>query len=223
MRERILIVATVLFIILLATPILVQETGDGTPEPMDYTLGFEPGEQDKIGDEWTTKADVPDDPNRNGTVRWSINAINRFAQTGNYSGMFAIDGLQDDGTIWLQRSIPVDGGSQYDVTVSAAAYSEQESFNVIAHMVQYAGLTPPEQEEDFPQADTIDTDGDSAGLRQPLARAAGWETYNFTWTTPQIQDETAHIHVGVGLSVVWETRIGFPYDDITVTVEPVED
>lgn len=223
MRERILLVATALFIILLATPILVQQAGDGTPGPMEYTFGFEPGEQDMIGDEWTTNADVPDDPNRNGTVQWSINATDRVAQTGNYSGMFAIDGLQDDGTIWLQRSIPVDGGSQYDVTVSAAAYSEQESFNVVAHMVQYAGLSPPEHEEDFPQADSIDTEGERAGLRQPLARTAGWESYNISWTTPEIQDETGHIYVGVGLSVVWETMIRFPYDDIEVTVEPVEE
>lgn len=222
-RNTAVLVGTGFIVIaLLGTAIVLSENGTDTQWPGTYGLSFDAGTQDKIGDRWTRHGDVPQNPNTGTPVNWSITTSDRNAASGNYSGLFMIDGLQDDGTIWLQRSIPVDGGTRYAVNVSTKAYSEQESFNVVAHMVQYAGLSEPTQEEDFPQADTINTTGLQAGLRQPLARAAGWEQYSFSWTTPVIEDNTDHIYVAVGLSVVWETQIAFQYDDIEISIEPVD-
>ncbi len=224
MDERLLAAVAVVF----AVAAVLVFTGPATPEnredawPATYGLDFDAGSQDRIGDEWVTGADVPPDPNGNGTVDWAITTTDRFARSGNQSGLYTIDGLQDDGTIWLTRSIPVDPGQRYRVDVSTYAYSEQESFNVVAHMVQYAGLTPPAREADFPAPDTVDTQGERAGLRQPLARTAGWDRYGFSWTTPRIEQGNGTIHVAVGLSVVWETRIAWPYDDIRVEVTPVD-
>ncbi len=189
--------------------------GGQSPTTVTVTDSFEDGL-----DAWRTGTHLPLDPNTpapNDTVDWSIATTDRVAATGNTSALFTIDGSQDDGTVWLHREIPVQPGHRYDVTVAASAWSEMDSFNHLADMMLYAGTEPPRAEQDFPQSNSVSTDGPAGGLRKPLHAAAGWKTYNVTWTAPPGTDT---VHVAVGMSVVWETVIAVPYDDITVTVEP---
>lgn len=60
-----------------------------------------------------------------------------------------IDGKQDDGTVWIEKGISVRNNSKIQVEVSFKFYSEQESFNVIAKVCAYAGISNAEVEDDF--------------------------------------------------------------------------
>lgn len=184
------------------------------PEPVTFRDGFQNGTE-----RWVVDADVPRDPNANGTVAWNITPTDRIAHRGNRSLMFALDGSQDDGTIWITRSFQAEFDTRYRVNVSAHAYSRSESFNTLAHMVMFAGERAPVREENFPAPGTVVTSGPSGGLRQPLDAQEGWKRYSFTWTTPPL--DRGEFHVAVGISAVWETRLAYPVDTVTVTATPV--
>jgi hypothetical protein len=60
-----------------------------------------------------------------------------------------LDGRQDDGAVWIEKMFSVKSNSQVQVEVSFEFYSENESFNVIAGVVGFAGTFNPEVEADF--------------------------------------------------------------------------
>lgn len=173
---------------------------------------------------WSTGADVPDDPNDPGSkVDWSITVGSARARSGVQSVNLTIDGRQDDGTIWIVRSLPVEPGTRYRADVTAHAWSEAESFNTIAHLVMLLSAEPPVDEASFPSTGEHEPrDEDAApgrGLREPLDQAAGWKEYAFEWTTPPLEAET--LHLAVGITVVWEIRMSRFVDDVEVRLEPV--
>lgn len=84
------------------------------PTPLVYTESFE---HDFGG--WVADADAPFDPNDPGyTVDWNVSRVASLAHSGEYSVGLYIDGRQDDGTVWIEKKIPVKDRSQIHVTVS---------------------------------------------------------------------------------------------------------
>lgn len=183
-------------------------------EPVEFRTGFQNGTEG-----WIVDADVPADPNADGQVAWNITPTDRVAHRGDRSLMFALDGSQDDGTIWITRSFQTEFDTRYRVNVSAYAYSRSESFNTLAHLVMFAGERAPVREETFPAPGTVVTSGPRGGLRQPLDAQEGWKRYSFTWTTPPL--ERGEFHVAVGISAVWETGLAYPVDTVRVTATPL--
>ncbi len=171
---------------------------------------------------WHERAQVPEDPNTNGTVAWSIEPDQRYASESNRSMLYRIDGNQDDGTIWLQTNMSIQEGHRYIITMEADAWSQSESFNKLAQIVMLTGTEPPQGETDFPQSgSTWTTDNrTTGGLRADLDTKAGWKTYRYSWQTPEIRQD--HLVVAVGISVVWETQLAYPIDAIEVTATPVD-
>ena len=99
---------------------------------------------------WIADADVPLDPNNPGQyVAWNISRVTSIAHSGQCSVELHIDGRQDDGTVWIEKKILVKNDSQIQAQVSFEFYSEQESFNAIASVCAYAGISNPEVETDF--------------------------------------------------------------------------
>lgn len=189
----------------------------GDPTDVRIDESFEDGLEG-----WQDGSDVPADPNREGQqVAWNITASDEQPATGNKSANFRLDGSQDDGTIWLVRPVQVDPGAVYEARIEAQAWSQDESFNHIADLVLYIGTTPPDGEESFPRGEDggpgESEDGQVAGIREPLNKAAGWEGYNFNWTTPE---DAQVLYVAVGISVVWETEVSYFVDDLNVRMVP---
>lgn len=185
----------------------------GKPEPTGFAEGFEDGF------DWETDADVPDDPNATGPVAWDIARTTERASSGDASLRYFLDGRQDDGTIWATRSLSVERDTAYEVEMAVDAWSASESFNTLAHLVLYGGRHPPDDEGSFPEPNTKKTSGATGGLREPLNRAEGWDSYSVTWQSAPV--DTGAIHVAVGISAVWETEMTYFVDDVEVTATPV--
>ena len=163
--------------------------------------GFEAG----LG-AWTKDAQLPpsvEDPTV--PVPWSIDLADEPVHGGAASVRLWLDGRQDDGTIWLERPLSVVPHTDWVVYVSAAFWSESESFNTTAEVALYAGAVSPESELDF----------DVSGI---LNRVAGWKVYAHTFQVTSGADGL--LHVGVGVNVVWETWITYYLDDVRVWVVP---
>jgi hypothetical protein len=115
------------------------------PKIFTYTEDFE---EDFGG--WIVNADVPVVPNkRDFNGEWNVSRVTYLAQSGQDSVKLYIDGIQDDGTVWIEKGYSVRKNVQIQVTVSFDFYSEIESFNVIAAVVGFAGKFNPEVEADF--------------------------------------------------------------------------
>jgi len=182
-------------------------SGDGAgpspvpPTPPTFADGFETG----LG-AWTRDADVPPSPeDPDVPVAWSIEPSSEVVHTGAASARFDLDGRQDDGTIWLERTFDVGPGTPWRVTVEGTWWSPSESFNTTAVVVLYAGPDSPEEELDF-------------AVAGPLDLVAGWRAYRASFDVTAAGD--GRVHVGVGLSVVWETWITYYLDDVRVWLEP---
>jgi hypothetical protein len=168
-------------------------------EPVMYNESFE---QDFGG--WIENADAPPDPNNPGRyVAWNVSRVMYPAHSGQYSLSLYVDGRQDDGLVWVEKKILVKKNSQIQIKVSFEFYSEQESFNVIASVCAYAGISTPEVEADF------------AVLGQ-ANEVAGWK--NYVYETILQASYSGEIWVAVGITVRWETEMTYNIDDVTVTI-----
>ena len=93
--------------------------------------------------------------------------------------------------------------SRIQTKVSFDFYSEQESFNVIASVCAYAGISNPETEANF----TIIGNANEV---------AGWKRYTYTTTLHTGSNE--EVWVAVGITVRWETEMSYNIDDVKVTI-----
>lgn len=165
-----------------------------------FTDGFEAG----LG-AWETGFDLPMDPNNPGeVVAWSIAASGERAAEGSLSARFYLDGRQDDGTIWIVRTLDAPPDQDVVVRLDFALWSESESFNDLAVVVAYAGVAPPAVEADF-------------DLTRRANQVAGWAPY--AYRLPVRTDARGRIHVALGISAVWETEMVYFVDAVQACLE----
>jgi hypothetical protein len=168
-------------------------------DPALHDEGFEEG----LGG-WVKDADVPLDPNNPGHfVAWDISRVMSLSSSGEYSLELYIDGRQDDGTIWVERKLPATSHSEIHVTISFEFYSEHESFNVIAGVCAYAGVSNPTLEADF-------------AVLGPANEVAGWKRYSHEETLTT--GSTGEVWVALGITVTWETEMTYNIDDIRIAI-----
>jgi hypothetical protein len=155
-------------------------------------------------DLWTTSGHVPDDPNNPGhSVEWNIELSTNQSVSPNHSALFTIDGLQDDGAIWIERKLTVEPNAVKNVNVTFELWSVSESFNTMAVVIGYAGSENPSSEGDFE-------------VIGPANQVEGWMTYSFSREVTA--DSNGDIYVALGISVVWETQITHFVDDVNVQI-----
>lgn len=159
--------------------------------------GFEAGLQD-----WFKGSDVPQDPNSLKPVAWTIDLSQERVAAGNWSSYWFLDGRQDDGTIWLMRTLNVPKGRPLAVTLSLQLWSPAESFNTRAYVVAYASSVMPVEEAEFAH-------------REPADKKTGWREYRFTIP---VQRTAGEIWVACGISVAWETLLEYFIDDVRIEV-----
>ena len=169
------------------------------PQNKTYSFDFEDGLSD-----WTTDSDVPEDPNRPGQlINWTIDSANNISYSGNKSLLFYIDGLQDDGTIWIKNKFATDPNTIRNFTVSFQFWSETESFNELAVVVGYIGNETAEVEEDFQVIGAAN-------------QAEGWKTYSLS--SEVHTGSSGDVHVALGISVRWETQMTYFIDNVDIAI-----
>jgi hypothetical protein len=157
--------------------------------------------------DWTQGSDVPEDPNNPGhPVAWSIELSDEQASDGQFSARFFLDGRQDDGTIWLVRSIEIPACPAFNVDLTFDFWSPSESFNTIAKVSSYAGHRPPSKESHF---DTT----------EPANQVAGFQEYNYSLHTIR-RIPLSKLYVAFGISAVWETEMTYFIDNVHIEVTP---
>ncbi|MDD3791557.1 MAG: hypothetical protein PHY74_00320 [Candidatus Bathyarchaeota archaeon] len=198
MKKSIYIFAVaVIAVAVLAGLILFQPAQQ--PQNKTYSFDFEDGLSD-----WTTDSDVPEDPNRPGQlINWTIDSANNISYSGNKSLLFYIDGLQDDGTIWIKNKFSTDPNTIRNVTVSFQFWSETESFNELAVVVGYIGNETAEVEEDFQVIGAAN-------------QAEGWKTYSLS--SEVHTGSSGDVHVALGISVRWETQMTYFIDNVDIAI-----
>ncbi|WP_018349822.1 hypothetical protein [Longispora albida] len=126
------------------------------------------------------------------------------AQDGSYGLKFYLDGLNDDGTLWVRKQFArPDTTAQYKVEVSFWVYSGQQSNFNTWPIFAYIGSTAPAAEEDFTSVGQ--TDG-----------PVGWAKYTHV---AYIQPEAgATFEVAYGLSATWEVQRDYYLDNAEVKI-----
>jgi hypothetical protein len=151
---------------------------------------------------WQKGSDVPQDPNTNRPVEWAIELSTTQAKEGYGSARFFLDGRQDDGTIWLAKLLTVPKGRPLIVNLSFYLWSPEQSSNIRAYVVAYAGALLPVEEVEFTH-------------KEPADKTTGWRRYQFTIPAPSTEGE---LWVALGISVAWETVLEYFIDDVRVEV-----
>jgi hypothetical protein len=75
--------------------------------------------------EWSIGKDLPIDPNTQLPVNASAWITDSRARTGNMSLVLQIDGRQDDGTIWIQRSINLTDMKDGKIRIAFYVFNEE--------------------------------------------------------------------------------------------------
>ncbi|MBS3815258.1 MAG: hypothetical protein KGY45_01695 [Hadesarchaea archaeon] len=197
-KKTIVLVGLIIIIIIAGAFITLnqrRDSGFSYSENIDF--------EENLGG-WVKDSDVPIDPNNDQPVSWSISRVSSLAKSGDYSLEYYIDGSQDDGTIWVEKRIKTEGVSSAEIEVSFDFYSESESFNVIAKVVSYAGISNPETEEDFTTLD-------------PANQVGGWKNYSHSQKLSVIENE--EVWIGVGITVAWETEMYYNIDNLRVSIK----
>jgi hypothetical protein len=180
-------------------------TGDGPLLADGFEDGFDP---------WTRQASIGADAFDE--FEWAIERTDERANEGSWSVRVDTEGDHDDGTAWLVRPVDVPSdASRLDVAVMA--WSPDESFNVLRHLVVAIRPTPPETEADFPDPGANSSGIAGApygGLREPLHLDPGWREYAASWTPETVPER---VHLAVGVSVVWEADATHYLDEVLVT------
>ncbi|MGQ9719650.1 MAG: hypothetical protein ACUVWK_07445 [Nitrososphaerales archaeon] len=154
---------------------------------------------------WNKGAHVPQDPNNPGSeVSWDIFRTTSVARSGIYSLNLSIDGRQDDGTIWIERRVPVNPDSNIRVKVFFWLYSEFESqANTIAGVVAYIGMDEPKEEEDFQRLGAAN-------------QVSGWREYYYSKNLNT--GSSNEVWIAFGITVLWETYMSYAIDDVRILV-----
>jgi hypothetical protein len=167
------------------------------PPSVTLRQGFEVGWEG-----WQKGSDVPQDPTTHRPVEWSIELSTKQAKEGYGSARFFLDGRQDDGTIWLAKLLTVPKGRPLIVNLSFYLWSPEQSSNIRAYVVAYAGALLPVEEAEFTH-------------KEPADKAKGWRRYQFTMPVASTAGE---LWVALGISVAWETVLEYFIDDVRVEV-----
>ncbi|MFB6169014.1 MAG: twin-arginine translocation signal domain-containing protein [Haloferacaceae archaeon] len=182
-------------------------TGDG-PLLAD---GFEDGI-----DPWTTAASVGADAGDG--FRWAVARTDERAHEGSWSVRVETGarGRTDDGTAWLVRPLDVPADATR-LSVAVMAWSPDESFDVLRHLVVALRPDPPESEAGFPDPGVNSDQIDGApygGLREPLGLDPGWREYATSWAPDSLPDRA---YLAVGVSVVRAADATHYLDEVLVT------
>jgi hypothetical protein len=165
----------------------------------DYTEGFEVNYGSYEFD-----FDVPEDFYTGGYKECYSEITDEDSYKGNQSLKLFLDGTSDDGTVWVERWIPVPKNSKISVAFSFAFGNHPAMGCMVSH---YVGINDPEVEQDF---------------------SDNWEEHSYNWKVysyyaNMTTGDYSRIWVAAGFSAVWETWFTHYLDSMKITVNTVSD
>jgi len=137
-------------------------------------------------------------------LEWSVSPTFEQAEDGRVSLDFTVNGLLDDGTVWIERTLALPAGTwNVDLTFHLWDIAEADvgNWDVVAFIDTY----DPEFEVDF----------DHVGK---TGAAAGWFPYELDKTITV--DEPTIVFVAIGVNVVFETWRTYFIDSVTIDMLP---
>lgn len=135
---------------------------------------------------WKAGADLPEDPYQPGQRVGNHTGVRELhASEGASAAEFYLDGVADDGTLWLQQPVDLSRAS----TLSVDVYSPMESSSTLSRAAAYAG----HRRDDLREADFDTT--------LAVEDHAGWATH--VYQAAAVEDGL----VAVGISVVGGTEV----------------
>lgn len=137
-------------------------------------------------------------------LEWNITRSREQAYDGIYSLKGYINGIHDDGTIWVERSVEVTPNSNISIEISFYLWSLRDSDMNNWPVLAYAGLNDPEHELDFKIIGQTD-------------QFAGWKKYSYS--TQLTTDSSGIFWAGFGFGATWEVQRTYYLDlvDIKIT------
>ncbi|WP_254612494.1 hypothetical protein [Haloterrigena gelatinilytica] len=170
-----------------------DDPNNSPQQPAQATLRNPSFEEELSG--WTIGKDLPATPGaEDEPVDHSASTTADDASDGDRSLELYIDGVADDGTIWVERSVDVT-----DVeTVTIDVYSRTNSANRMSQVAFFAGEKPDDglSEGDFDREKDIEDH-------------SGWKPYSYS-----VGELEGDVTVAIGMNVVWETEITRRFDDV---------
>lgn len=169
-----------------------ENADNGTADPA-ATLA-NPSFEDELAD-WTVGTDLPSRPgDSDEPVDHDVSTTNADAADGERCLELYIEGVADDGTIWVEQSVDLTGVERVTVDV----YSEMNSANRMSQVAFFAGEKPDGglSEEDFNRDEDIEDH-------------SGWKTYSYS-----VADLEGEVTLAVGMNIVWETTIVRRFDNV---------
>lgn len=159
----------------------------------DNIQGIQNGSFESGLDKWRTGKDVPDIPGGSEPVDNEVSITSEVSSDGDKAVSFYIEGLADDGTVWVEQDVDL---TSYD-TFKIDVYSEMKSFNILSEVAFFAGEKPSEglSEIDFNRDNDVQDH-------------EGWKTYEYD-VSELIGEKT----VAIGMNVIWETGITSIFDN----------
>lgn len=135
------------------------------------------------------------------TFEWRINRSTQQAKGGTHSLKGTLNGLNDDGTIWMERQFDFGANTQATVTISFWLWSRDAADINTWPVVAFIGKRNPETEEDFTIVGQTD-------------RRAGWARYELTRTLST--GTSGRVWVAFGFGATWETERTYFMDSVRV-------
>ena len=135
------------------------------------------------------------------TFEWKINRSTQQAKSGSHSLKGTLNGLNDDGTIWMERQFSFAPNTQATVVLSFWLWSEQEADINTWPVVGFIGKRNPETEENF-------------SIVGQTERKAGWARYELTRTLST--GATGKVWVAFGFGATWESERSYFLDSVRV-------
>src|SRR5262245_31089281 len=121
-------------------------------------------------------------------LEFTVTPTGQYAQHGARSLEFWANGLNDDGTVWIQRQIQLPPGT-WNIQLQFYVFDEYDGEVGAWDVVAYVGLAPPAREEDFT---LVGRTGH-----------AGWTAYQHSRVLSVTQPTIAY--VALGYNIVFET------------------
>lgn len=126
------------------------------------------------------------------------------AQDGVWSLEFFMDGSNDDGSVWIARTVDLPAGL-WDVAVDFQVWVPVASETNIWPRIAFIDTFQPQVESDFAFID-------------PLSLPAGWSPFTYSRTIDLSSPQ--QVWVALGLRVTWEGDRTYYVDSVTVSWTP---
>lgn len=152
--------------------------------------------------------DLSHPSSENKTIDWQINRSDLASTNGNYSLLYYLENLNDQGKIWIQKTYSVEENQKYSLDVSFDFGTSDFGVN---QWTIIAGPFESKSDSKLPYQDETGKNSDEPGLR--------WLDKSYSFRTSSGVD--GKITVLIGVWGTWEAPRTYLIDNVTIGYEKI--